>query len=170
MDRTTYLKLFNSSLFLSTHRIKKIFSLFKCLTHSLLSHGHLLGPHCLRILCYVRAVPSFLLPHMDCSAALHSCVFTCLVCLLPFSSNCFHLPLSLFLHFASTSMEKEFWKQISLISLLVCHESCMGGKGVAFLGFVPPKLFCISLSKGLKGPPFYIAGSRLTRNADCFIL
>lgn len=89
---------------------------------------------------------------------------------LPSSSSSFHLPLSLFLHFASTRMEKESWKQIDLVSVLVCLESCVGGKGVAFLSSVSPKWFCISLSEGLNGPPFYIAGNRLTRSADCFML
>lgn len=169
MDHITYLKLFTSSLFLSTHRIKKIFNLLNVqlippwaiVTTWVLAAS---GSCVVLELCLLPSCPTRTAQQPSTAMSLHA-GFVCL----PFSSSSFHFPLSLFLNFATASMEKESWKQIDLVCVLMCLE-CMGGKGVAFLGSVSPKQFYISLSKGLKGPSFYIAGNRLTKSADCFML
>lgn len=68
-------------------------------------------------------------------------------CLPSFCSS-FTLPLSLSLHFATTSIEKDSWKQIGQVSLLVCLESWNGGKVVPVSGSVSPRHIYISLSEG----------------------
>lgn len=107
----------------------------------------------------------FLPSHPTWTAQLLHGGFACL----PSSCSSFPLPLSLPLHFATISIEKDSWKQIGQVSLLVCLESWKGRTVVPFLGSVSPRKFYISLSEGLYGLLFYIGGNRLKYGQDVLI-